>query len=275
MSIGERLKKEREKKGMTLEDVHSRLRIHPAVLFNIEENNFEALPAPIYTKGFIKRYGEFLEINPEELITEYDSIKTQPKDMSFAVGLQKDASKPPLKVQDPAKLAQMPRRWAPLVLRAVGVGVAIALVLFGGQMILNSLKGIAAHRPQKSPVASKAVPPSGDVLKLETSDTPSADFVNSPEQGNYPKIKPKDTLKLVVTASTDAWVRISADGQIVLETILKPRERKEFTALKLFELKLGRPAGISLSINGYPLGAPGEGQAKHVILTHQGLKKLK
>ena len=42
-----------------------------------------------------------------------------------------------------------------------------------------------------------------------------------------------------------------------------------------FELKLGRPAGIQLDLNGFALGSPGNGQAKHVLISRDGMVQLR
>lgn len=65
--IGEALKKERERQGLTLEDVFHKIKISPSSLKYIEEGRIDELPHPVYTKGFIKNYAHLLGLDAEEL----------------------------------------------------------------------------------------------------------------------------------------------------------------------------------------------------------------
>ena len=73
MPLGDILRAEREKKGLTLSDVAEGTRIKVQVLETIENNDFSRIPAPVYGKGFIKLYAEFLGLDPAPLIEEYAS----------------------------------------------------------------------------------------------------------------------------------------------------------------------------------------------------------
>ena len=64
-SIGTVLKEARTKKSISLEDVHSKIKIHPRVLQLLEEDKFEKLPSSVFAKSFLKSYAEFLEVNSE------------------------------------------------------------------------------------------------------------------------------------------------------------------------------------------------------------------
>jgi len=290
MTIGERLKKEREKKGYSLDDVHSRLRIHQAVLSNLEENNFQALPATIYTRGFLKRYSEFLEINPDELLTAFDGIADQkPQHQTLAIGLQnKNQSRlpePPKTVLSAKRelIKKSPSSRAPLF--RIGRGtwkvftlvalIALAIFLMVRiAAVFSSWAGNLSLKPKTVSVsasssASPAVTPTPTAAAKSSSN--GSRLINSPQMGNFPSIKPKNPIKLAIAATTEAWIRVSSDGQVVFEAILRPGERKEWLGQNEFELKLGRPAGVSLIVNGHPLGSPGNGQARHITITRDGV----
>src|SRR3989338_7578241 len=71
-SIRNLIREARSKKSISLEEVHSRIKIHPRVLQLLEEDKFEKLPSPLFVKSFLKSYAEFLEVNPEDLVQAYD-----------------------------------------------------------------------------------------------------------------------------------------------------------------------------------------------------------
>jgi len=56
VSLGERLKRAREAKGMSLDDIASRTRIPIRHLQNIEREEWDALPAVTYAIGFTRNY---------------------------------------------------------------------------------------------------------------------------------------------------------------------------------------------------------------------------
>jgi len=77
-SIGARLKKIREEKRITLEEVNKKTKLSLNILKAIEEDRFTNY-APAYIKGFLKIYCKFLEIDPKEFISEYEKSSILPE----------------------------------------------------------------------------------------------------------------------------------------------------------------------------------------------------
>lgn len=79
--VGETLKEERNKKGLTLEEVAVATKIRSNFLQAIEEGHFEKLPGASYAHGFVKNYLEFLGLPVREYLArfrrEYDSEKSR------------------------------------------------------------------------------------------------------------------------------------------------------------------------------------------------------
>jgi DnaJ-class molecular chaperone len=68
---GEDLKHFREAVGLSLEEVFELTRINVSILKAIEGNLYEALPAMIYLKSFIKSYAQVLALDPESTLQAY------------------------------------------------------------------------------------------------------------------------------------------------------------------------------------------------------------
>ena len=66
-SIGEFFKQVRETKGLTLDDVALKTRIHPDFLIALEEGNFTKLPDQVFAKGFVRSYARSLGLDEEDL----------------------------------------------------------------------------------------------------------------------------------------------------------------------------------------------------------------
>jgi cytoskeleton protein RodZ len=69
--FGEKFRKAREKKGLSLDDVSNVTKIGSRMLQAIEEEKFDQLPGGVFNKGFIRAYAKHLGINDQEAVTEY------------------------------------------------------------------------------------------------------------------------------------------------------------------------------------------------------------
>ena len=69
-------------------------------------------------------------------------------------------------------------------------------------------------------------------------------------------------------------MRLIAGEQAIYEGILKNGTKKSWLSDYPIEIKIGRPEGVELTLNGYPLGKPGDGQAKHIRLSRNGMEML-
>lgn len=74
LTIGAFLKAEREKKGYTLDQMASEIRLRQYLLEAIENENWELLPAPVFVKGFIRSYARVLGLNEEDIVNQYDRV---------------------------------------------------------------------------------------------------------------------------------------------------------------------------------------------------------
>src|SRR5215469_4786449 len=70
-SFGERLKKEREQKGISLEDISLETKIGTRLLRALEEEHFDQLPGGIFNKGFVRAYARHLGLDEEQAIADY------------------------------------------------------------------------------------------------------------------------------------------------------------------------------------------------------------
>ncbi len=69
-SIGQRLKKERESRYLTLEKAAADTRIRVVFLQAFEADDYSALPSVAQGRGFLRNYAEYLELNLDEMIAD-------------------------------------------------------------------------------------------------------------------------------------------------------------------------------------------------------------
>jgi cytoskeletal protein RodZ len=69
--FGDKFRKAREKKGISLDDVSNVTKISARMLQAIEEEHFDQLPGGVFNKGFIRAYARHVGLNDEEAVNEY------------------------------------------------------------------------------------------------------------------------------------------------------------------------------------------------------------
>lgn len=70
-SFGERLRREREMRGVSLDDIAEATKIGTRLLRALEEEHFELLPGGIFNKGFVRAYAKYLGLSEDELVADY------------------------------------------------------------------------------------------------------------------------------------------------------------------------------------------------------------
>ena len=68
---GDRLRSARERRGLSVRDAAASLRLDPAVITALEADDYAALPAPIFVKGYLNAYTRLLGLPADECIAEY------------------------------------------------------------------------------------------------------------------------------------------------------------------------------------------------------------
>jgi cytoskeleton protein RodZ len=112
-SIGEKLKKAREVKGLTINEVSVATKINPKVLSALEEGDLEKLPPKSFLRGFVRTYSMYLKLNTDEILNHFG--QEMGKTVYTSSGLQagKDSSNgdsphPQAEAPAPAPILRIP-----------------------------------------------------------------------------------------------------------------------------------------------------------------------
>ncbi|HXI14019.1 MAG TPA: helix-turn-helix domain-containing protein [Thermoanaerobaculia bacterium] len=70
-SFGEELRKEREIRGVSIKEIADATKVSGRFLEAIERNNFDVLPAPVFTRGFVREYARYLGLNTDDAVNRY------------------------------------------------------------------------------------------------------------------------------------------------------------------------------------------------------------
>jgi len=71
LGIGVELRDARLARGVTIDDAQRATRISRRYLEALEAEDFAALPAPVFARGFLRSYAQFLGIDPTELVSRF------------------------------------------------------------------------------------------------------------------------------------------------------------------------------------------------------------
>lgn len=72
-SIGERLEEARKRKGITIREASEATKIRGDYLDSFENNTFKINLPEIYTRGFLRSYANYLKLNSDKVITDYNA----------------------------------------------------------------------------------------------------------------------------------------------------------------------------------------------------------
>ncbi|HEV3155322.1 MAG TPA: RodZ domain-containing protein [Candidatus Baltobacteraceae bacterium] len=218
MSLGERFRAAREQRGLTLSEVAEHLRIRSVYLAAIEDQDWSAIGAPVYIRGFLRTYARYLGLDPEEAVSEFAATSGQ-----AAPGAAPGRS-PALESREQQSLR--PVLWIAGIIAAGLVGFVIYLYL----------------SPPRTASVVTAAPASASV-------TPTA----SPAP--LPTILPvAKTLAIHLTAAS--WLRIVVDGNVSIEGTFPAGTSKTFHG-KTALVRVGNAGGVQISVDGKPLGRLG------------------
>mgnify|MGYP006267016217 CR=1 FL=1 len=239
--IGTLLRTRRQELSISLEQLESRTQIRLRLLRAIEAGQAEQLPEPIYVMGFIRLYGNALQLDGEAL------AKTFLQEAPAATNSKNQDLPPEKTLRRPISLPKP---------RGLGIYVFYLLVLMGAVWGLFYLLN-------RSP-ANKSV----------IKDTPSPTVnLPSPTPTSTPLAKPKAPAKaapLSITVSLEgsSWLRVKGDGTTLFEGTLSKGTQKTWKAQKQLTITAGNAGAVKLSKNQEPaklIGRPGE--VKEITLT--------
>jgi cytoskeletal protein RodZ len=259
---GLRLKKIRLERGLSLEEVHKKTKIHLSVLKAIEEDsliNFN----PVYIKGFLKIYCQFLRIDPKEYITGY-------KEPRSTVQLVPTKGKKQVFLSKPASLRFAFFKQIRVYKQAVVILLATLLFIF---LLFNLGRMISTRRlsaQQRIRIASVKT------LKAGKTDgknkTQKKQEIDTSHVENISKADVSSIVRLSIRARENCWIQLKSDGKVVFYGTLVKGRSESWHAKNKIELSLGNAGVVDLEVNGKPIYNLGRrGQAiKNINITKEG-----
>jgi cytoskeleton protein RodZ len=260
--FGARFKREREKRKISLDDVSAATKISNRFLSAIESDRFDQLPGGIFNRGFIRAYARHLDLDEEQLITDYKvAAGEEDPNVPLETDLPEDR-----RSQTGHGGSELP--WKELA--ALLLLIAVALGLWRFRSHEEARKSVGSALKEALPRdASTAPPPSATADKnahqvISTSLSKSA----APHPIN-PNSQP---FQLRIIAREDSWISVTGPEGEILHQVLTPPEEKSFHSTSRIVVKAGNAAGLEFVWNGHELPAQGkEGEVKTFIFDSGGV----
>ena len=295
--LGQYLSSLREERGLSIEEMARVTRVAPRYLQALESEDLTALPAPVFTKGYIRAYCQALGVHADEALGRYPG------------GAAVAATTPAPVTTDRASNG---RRGRGTLLVSFALLVGFGLALFVVALYLQSGRPEVGKRHAAVPAAGDAATPTpvaDGAPPARVSSPPPRSTTESPAVASAPPAAPAapavptpaarapeakvpspspaesrpagdglasavivsttpvlrlgtvvSPYRLIARTSESTWLRVrTEDGRNIEETI-PPGEVREWISNRPFVLTVGNAGGITLELNGQtlpPLGARG------------------
>jgi cytoskeleton protein RodZ len=262
-SFGERMRREREMRGIKLEDITESTKISRRNLLALEEEHFDRLPGGIFNKGFVRAYARFLGLDEEEAVQDFMAASA---DYEQPAALQPPGSETSV-VKPPVIPSEASEKRKQLVWT-----LAALVVLAGGAAGWYSLN--PGKRFSLSPSSASTAPVAAPEQSAVVAQTPPATAV-PPELA--PRVGPGGVTQrpvvLAIRANQQTWVSVMVDGKQHLDQVLAPGFAQTVHARERIVLRTGNAGGLEVSYNGEPHAPVGkEGQVRTVTYTPRGMQ---
>jgi cytoskeleton protein RodZ len=253
-SFGERLKREREMREVSLDELTKATRISQRFLDALENEDWKKLPGGVFGRGFVRTIAGYLGLDEESLLSEYDLARGD---------VARGSARPEERIPPtPA--------WVP-ILAVVAICAALAGLFFAGRYAWR--RYTARHQGQSSaalvnpPQDPSAETVSSQAAPAKTTEISAVSSANAfPPNGNEtfagtPVTEAAgEALDLSVSTSAATRARIVADDKLVFDGELPAGVNRHFAASDHFEITAADSSAVLLELNHQvmrPLGPPG------------------
>jgi cytoskeleton protein RodZ len=247
--IGTSLREARLRQGIELPRVEADTKVRAKYLRALEEERFDVLPAETYVKGFLRTYAEYLGLDGQLYVDEFNS--------RFA------------RTEDPMLAPSTPQRPRPRPVESNFVIVALAGIVAVTVLVVVAWR--VGNDDTTSPGSLIGTQPIGQ-------GTATSETTLPPAPPSPPPAAPQQRLaKLALSAqSGDCWVRVragSVSGRLIYDGTIEQGQTQRFVRWKRLWLELGAPGNLSVRLNGRRVSDFPQ-QPSIVIVTARGVRTI-
>lgn len=265
--FGEELRRERELRDVSREQLVEATRISLRQIEALETGRFEQLPAKVFSRGFVRSIAIQLGLDAERTAAAFAHVYD-----AWAVE-QEEKERREMTGSGQFRALSRPRRSVSVKTSAIGLSAAIVIaVLTGAAAVLKSRS--ADKAPATTPrltseptsaatgPASLALPPAiaAETVALPPSTEPEATDPATAPAPAAPSVAPDASgLTLTLTFSEDCWTEVTMDGKVAAAELCRKGTVREFSGARRFTLTLGNAGGVAVAVDGRALRPVGSG----------------
>jgi transcriptional regulator with XRE-family HTH domain len=216
-SLGQELKRERELRGISLQEITASTRISLKFLQALEEDRLDIIPGHFFIRAILRSYAKILGLDENQVLNRYQELQS-----SFNYQVDTDVPK--------KSGSQFLGRRRNLLLILASIFVLLALGLVSILVLAPGKNPEAPLRTELKPSPSPVLPPPVEAAELEE--------------------KAYEGLNLDISLLEDTWLRVSADGAVIWDGIKKEGESLQIRGARELEFNLGNAGGLAFTING-------------------------
>lgn len=244
---GERLRTAREARGMAPEDAAEALGVANFVVAALEAEEFGRLGAPVYVRGYLRKYARFLGLSGDELVASYEEVAAP---------------------HDPEVHAHatttLPRRgntrWLAPATAVILVAVLILIGLWDWHRMRQSAS--PAHVPAAAVSAAMALTRTAPATAAGAAATSD---VGQPRAGAPQTVSSASgtAVHLELDVKTPCWVEVYApDGKRLYYNLAPAGQKLSFDATSgALSVFLGNAGGVDVLVDGRSFPIPADARS--------------
>jgi cytoskeleton protein RodZ len=288
-SFGEKLKLEREKRKITLDQISASTKIGTRMLQALEGDKFSQLPGGIFNKGFVRAYARVVGLDEDQTVADYlqASGEAAPPGPEMAAR-ETSVRETEQRISRLEAISDTPSRPLPWGLFAV-ILLAVALVLSLLSHRRREQERLAARPAAVSSQTNAASPTgeSGSALQPSPVSAPmNAAATPTSVPGDKSLVAPGQTspasseatlsaageFTVLIQAREESWVSVTVDGKPTPSELLEPGNQRTIRAHNKVVVKTGNSGAVDFRLDGRKLEVGGEyGEVKTVTIGRAGV----
>jgi cytoskeleton protein RodZ len=249
---GGMLRAERERRGYSVQHAAEEMHLDTRVIEALEANRFEALGAPVYARGHLRKYATILGLSPATVLSRYEALG----------GVPADPTPIPTTLATPVRVVER-RRVSKLPL---WIAAAIAIVAGLAWLVFELLQRRDAGSATRSEVVAPAVVEQPTVSE-PVAQTPAPVVQAAPPPPPERPVAGEVRLRLEFTEPS--WAEIyDASGKRLMFDMGTPGRVRTVAGTPPLRVSLGLVSAVSAQVNDRPIVVPrraGWDSAKFVI----------
>ena len=282
-AFGERLRREREMRDISLDEIAATTKIGTRLLRALEEEQFDLLPGGIFNKGYVRAYAKYVGIDEEKAVVDYLQAAHEAAPGGQVVADQNASSRFEWSGREPVS----DRRRSALPVVPVLIALVLVAGIAGGWRVYRERQ--LDRRPQAAITVARDSKPAGTgatshgATNAIASAKPAEAGAGTPPPATVPLSLAAGTnnvansagatpFELTVRPRDRAWVSIKSDGKFVVHGVIKPPDVKTIRATSQVVFWTGNAGAVEVSFNGknVPLSG-GENEERVLVFNSRGL----